>query len=164
MYNRNFIILVSLLVEVAYTDVVLPTLPPLIQQFARIQSCTMTVYSELPPTTIQVFRKGMFHPVSVPRGGEQTYCCEGWEDAEGAFEGTAVCSKQQANGTPYITAEEYNDILSKVAEIRSAYEYFKALKTATALAEKARALIFRVSEQHKKITRLQSILSHINGA
>lgn len=164
MYNRNVIILVSLLVEVAYTDVILPTLPPVIQQFARIQSCTMTVYSELPPVIKYVFSNGMIQSVSIPRGGEQRYCCEGWEDAEGAFEGTAVCSKQQPNGTPYVTAEEYNDILAKVAEIRSAYEQFKALKTSIALAEKARALIDRVSEQQMNINFLQSILSRFNGA
>ena len=165
MYNRSFIILLSLLVGVAYTDVILPTLPPLIQQFARIESCTMTVYIEPPPIKEYKFINGRFQVVFSQKGGEQSYCCKGWEDVQGDYEGgTAVCSRQQANATPYVTTEEYSNVLAKVAEIRSAYDQFKALRTATALAEKAKALIVKVSEQQTKIKRLQLLLSQIIAA
>lgn len=157
MCNRKFLMLVALLVGVAYADVMLPTMPPLIQHFARIQSCKMTVYAEYPPTTVYTFDpKYGFKAKLIPRGGKETYCCEGWEDAEGEFDGTSVCSKQLANSTPYVTSEEYKGVLKKVADIRSFYERFKALET---LLEKTKALASRVTVQQQKIYLLQHILS-----
>lgn len=157
MCNQKFFVLVSLLVA-TYADELLPTMPPLIQHFARIQSCKMTVYSEYPSTTVSYFdyKTGSMKSRVVLRGGTQTFCCKGWEDAEGAFDATSICSKQQPNSTPYITKEEYNDVLTKVAEIRSVYERFKALE---ALKEKANLLLSRVRSQKEKMYQLLSGIS-----
>lgn len=158
MGNQKFFVLVSLLVAVTYADELLPTMPPLIQHFARIQSCKMTVYSEYPPTLVRYFdyKTGSMKSRVVPRGGKQTFCCKGWEDAEGAFDATSICSKQQPNSTPYITKEEYNDVLNKVDEIRSVYEQFKALE---ALKERAIVLLSQVRSQKEKMYQLLSGIS-----
>ena len=152
--------LVSFVVVVTYADEILPTMPPLIQHFTRIESCTMTVYWEaVVSSTAQFFdvKSGLMKPITFKNAGTLTYCCKGWEDAVGIFEtSTSVCSKEQPNSTPYITTEEYNEVLDKVAEIRSVYEGFKALG---ALKEKATALFSRVRSQKEKIYQLLTRLS-----
>ena len=156
MCNRQFLMLVALLVGVACADVVLPTMPPLIQQFTKIESCKMIVYAEYPPMTVYVLEAGLLKAKLLPRRGEEMYCCEGWQDAEGDFDGTSVCSEQQANSTPYVTSEEYKDVLEKVAEIRRVHERIKALET---LVEKTKALGSRVRFQQQNIDLLQRLLS-----
>lgn len=152
--------LVSLVVVVTYADEILPTMPPLIQHFTRVESCTMKIYwkaSVVSPTQYFDWKSGLMKTDSVINGGEKQYCCKGWEDAVGTFEtSTSVCSKEQPNSTPYITTEEYNDVLNKVEEIRSVYEGFKALE---ALKEKATALFSRVRSQKEKIYQLFTTLS-----
>ena len=161
MYYQRFLVLVSFVVVVTYADEILPTMPPLIQHFTRVESCTMKVYWEtVVSSTVQYFNTtaGRMMPRTYKNAGTRTYCCKGWEDAVGKFEtSTSVCSKQQPNSAPYITTEEYKDVLNEVADIRSFYEGFKALE---ALKEKATALFSRVRSQREKIyqvlTRLYS--------
>lgn len=152
--------LLSFVVVVTYADEILPTMPPLIQHFTRVESCTMTVYWEaVESSTVLYFdaTSGVLKFRTYKNAGTLIYCCKGWEDAVGVFEtSTSVCSKEQPNSTPYITTEEYNEVLDKVAEIRSVYEGFKALG---ALKEKATALFSRVRSQKEKIYQLLTRLS-----